>query len=54
MQIRELGHVVLYVEDLKRSADFYGRVLGWRQVAPTVPGFQAMAFPLAIRITSFC
>jgi catechol 2,3-dioxygenase-like lactoylglutathione lyase family enzyme len=44
MRVRELGHVVLYVADLKRSADFYGRVLGWQQAAPTVPGFPAVAF----------
>ena len=44
MQVKELGHVVLYVSDLERSADFYGRVLGWRQVAPAVPGFRAVAF----------
>jgi len=44
MHVRELGHVVLYVKDLKRSADFYGRVLGWHQAAPSVPGFPAVAF----------
>jgi catechol-2,3-dioxygenase len=44
MQVREIGHIVLYVEDLERSADFYGRVLGWRQAAPAMPGFRAVAF----------
>jgi catechol 2,3-dioxygenase len=44
MQVRGLGHVVLYVENLKRSTEFYGRVLGWRQAAPDVPGFRAVAF----------
>lgn len=32
MEIRELGHIVLYVRDLQRSSDFYRDVLGWRQV----------------------
>ncbi|MBM3949764.1 MAG: VOC family protein, partial [SAR202 cluster bacterium] len=27
MEIKELGHVVLYVRDLKRSREFYGKVL---------------------------
>jgi len=34
MTVRELGHVVLYVHDVKRSADFYRDVLGWRQIMP--------------------
>jgi len=33
MQIQELGHVVLYVSDLKRSADFYKETLGFREIA---------------------
>ncbi|MBM4406854.1 MAG: VOC family protein [Chloroflexi bacterium] len=33
MEIKELGHVVLYVRDLKRSRKFYGKVLGWKEVA---------------------
>jgi catechol-2,3-dioxygenase len=32
MDVKELGHVVLYVRNLERSAHFYGDVLGWRQV----------------------
>jgi catechol-2,3-dioxygenase len=34
MTVRELGHVVLYVRDLRRSAAFYRDVLGWPQVLP--------------------
>ncbi|HJQ46848.1 MAG TPA: VOC family protein [Amycolatopsis sp.] len=34
MQVKELGHVVLYVRDLERSARFYRDVLGWRQILP--------------------
>jgi catechol 2,3-dioxygenase len=32
--VRELGHLVLYVRDVGRSAAFYRDVLGWRQVIP--------------------
>jgi catechol 2,3-dioxygenase len=34
MTVRELGHIVLYVHDVTRSADFYRDVLGWRQIMP--------------------
>jgi catechol-2,3-dioxygenase len=34
MTVRELGHVVLYVRDLRRSAVFYREVLGWPQILP--------------------
>ncbi|HXF36675.1 MAG TPA: VOC family protein [Actinomycetota bacterium] len=33
MEVKELGHLVLYVRNLERSAAFYRDVLGWRQVA---------------------
>lgn len=33
MRIHELGHVVLYVSSLKRSADFYRDVLGFPEIA---------------------
>jgi catechol-2,3-dioxygenase len=29
IQVRELGHIVLYVRDLERSLAFYRDVLGW-------------------------
>ena len=32
MQIKELGHVVLYVSNLKRSADFYRDTLGFHEI----------------------
>jgi catechol-2,3-dioxygenase len=35
MEIKELGHLVLYVHDVERSARFYREVLGWRQIVPT-------------------
>jgi catechol 2,3-dioxygenase len=34
MGVTELGHVVLYVRDVERSAAFYRDVLGWRQILP--------------------
>jgi catechol-2,3-dioxygenase len=33
MEVKELGHIVLYVRDLEQSRRFYGEVLGWREVA---------------------
>lgn len=32
MQIKELGHVVLYVSSLQRSADFYKDTLGFHEI----------------------
>lgn len=32
MEIKELGHLVLYVRDLDRSVAFYRDVLGWHQL----------------------
>ena len=34
MTVRELGHLVLYVRDVTRSAHFYRDVLGWQQIMP--------------------
>ena len=34
MPVQELGHLVLYVHDVQRSAAFYRDVLGWRQIIP--------------------
>ncbi|MGH9044600.1 MAG: VOC family protein [Acidimicrobiales bacterium] len=34
MGVKELGHVVLYVENAERSARFYREVLGWHQIMP--------------------
>lgn len=33
MQIKELGHVVLYVSNLKTVADFYRDILGFKEIA---------------------
>ncbi|MHB1163004.1 MAG: VOC family protein [Minisyncoccota bacterium] len=32
MQVKELGHVVLYVSNLKRLADFYRTTLGFHEI----------------------
>jgi catechol-2,3-dioxygenase len=43
MTVHELGHIVLYVEDLDRSRRFYRDVLGWKELgAPG--GMPAVAF----------
>jgi catechol 2,3-dioxygenase len=45
MQVKELGHLVLYVRDLARSSAFYRDVLGWRQLMP--PDGSPLPFPAA-------
>ncbi|HZT07450.1 MAG TPA: VOC family protein [Chloroflexota bacterium] len=42
MEVKELGHIVLYVRDLERSRRFYRDVLGWREVGGM--GGAAVAF----------
>jgi catechol 2,3-dioxygenase len=44
MQVKELGHLVLYVRDVQRSAAFYGDVLGWESAFPATVGVPAAAF----------
>ena len=34
MEVKELGHIVLYVRDIERSRRFYRDVLGWRPIGP--------------------
>ena len=41
MEVKELGHIVLYVRDLERSRRFYSEVLGWKQIA-TMGGMAAL------------
>jgi catechol 2,3-dioxygenase len=46
MEIKELGHLVLYVRNLDRSVAFYRDVLGWRMIGPDLADvpFRAAAF----------
>src|SRR5260370_10540631 len=44
MQVKELGHLVLYVRNLDRSRRFYRDLLGWREIS--VPG-EEIGFPAA-------
>lgn len=44
MQVKDLGHVVLYVRNLERSVAFYRDVLGFRQITADDLGFPAAAF----------
>lgn len=47
MQVKELGHIVLYVKDIERSARFYGDVLGWKRLE--MPGGGALGrVPVAL------
>jgi catechol 2,3-dioxygenase len=45
MEVKELGHIVLYVRDLERSSRFYRDLLGWRQIYPA--DGETMRFPAA-------
>jgi catechol 2,3-dioxygenase len=47
MEIKELGHIVLYVRDIDRSAAFYRDVLGWRQIVPDADGSSPLPAPIA-------
>ncbi len=37
MKVKELGHIVLYVRNAKRSAAFYRDVLGWKEIKQPIP-----------------
>jgi catechol 2,3-dioxygenase len=43
MEVKELGHIVLYVSDIQRSRRFYRDVLGWKEIAAAFGG-QAAVF----------
>lgn len=45
MEIKDLGHVVLYVRNLERSAAFYRDVLGFRQIVPAEGAEGSLPFP---------
>jgi catechol 2,3-dioxygenase len=38
MEIKELGHIVLYVRNVECSATFYGDVLGWKRLTSSPDG----------------
>jgi catechol 2,3-dioxygenase len=44
MQVKELGHLVLYVSDLEKSVAFYRDLLGWTPAFADVPGAPVAAF----------
>ena len=47
MEIKELGHIVLYVRDIGVSAHFYRDILGWQPITNGLESglaFSAMAF----------
>jgi catechol-2,3-dioxygenase len=43
MKVQELGHAVLYVRDVERSAWFYGDLLGLPRVGEPFPGAAAFS-----------
>jgi len=45
VEVKELGHLVLYVRDLARSVHFYRDVLGWRPILGA--GDEPTPFPAA-------
>jgi catechol 2,3-dioxygenase len=48
VEVKDLGHIVLYVRSLKRSVAFYRDVLGFRPILPDGDeGLPAMAFSSA-------
>jgi catechol 2,3-dioxygenase len=47
MEVQELGHIVLYVRNVQRSAAFYRDVLGWRQIMPAENDGSDNGFPAA-------
>ena len=47
MEVKELGHIVLYVKNLDRSAHFYRDILGWHPITDEMPGAKAAAFTSA-------
>lgn len=44
MEVKELGHLVLYVRNLERSRRFYGEILAWKEIGGEQLGFPAAAF----------
>jgi catechol-2,3-dioxygenase len=38
LEVKELGHVVLFVRSLERSVHFYGDVLGFKKIEVPMPG----------------
>jgi len=47
VEVKDLGHIVLYVRNLERSVAFYRDVLGFRPVFDGSLGFPAAAFTSA-------
>jgi catechol-2,3-dioxygenase len=45
VEVKELGHVVLYVRDLARSSRFYGDVLGWHRITDPASPIAAFSAP---------
>jgi catechol-2,3-dioxygenase len=48
MEVKELGHIVLYVRNIERSAHFYGDILGWRDVTKIAANRTGIRLPVAM------
>jgi catechol 2,3-dioxygenase len=48
VEVKELGHIVLYVRDVERSAHFYGEVLGWRNLTEGLKAQLGARLPIAM------
>jgi catechol-2,3-dioxygenase len=44
MEVKELGHIVLYVRNIDESRNFYQNILGWHAITPEGSGRRACAF----------
>ncbi len=44
MQVKELGHIVLFVRSLERSGHFYRDILGFKPIEGQMQGARAMMF----------
>jgi catechol-2,3-dioxygenase len=52
MEIKELGHVVLFVKNIERSVHFYRDILGFKMVEPKGPEGNAIMHSKAVMFSS--
>jgi catechol 2,3-dioxygenase-like lactoylglutathione lyase family enzyme len=53
MEVKELGHLVLYVRDLNASAHFYRDVLGWQPIFDLGRGFRLPRHGVQLIVASY-
>ena len=54
MEVKELGHLVLYVRDIEASAHFYRDILGWRPIpmGEAMRGIEMRTIPEGERLST--